>query len=147
MYEEENKKLQKRLDEIEPVVQKLKIYFENHPDRKNDSSSYFHKSPQRYLMEEIAKSKYYIYNYDNYSDEYLQYLILEAEISEIKHRLSKSSASRALYDGVEFMGSIAPQHVSGRVYKVENGDGCGTFCLWFCIIDAIIVFVWYLATK
>ena len=42
------------------------------------------------------------------------------------------------------MASIIPQHVSGRVYKVENGDGCGMFCLWFIVIDVIIVFLWYI---
>lgn len=147
LYEEENKKLQERLKEIEPAVQKMKIYFENHPNKKNGSSSLFYKSPQRYLMEEVAQSKYYIYDYDNFSDEYLQYRILDAEVSSIKHRLSESGVSRALDDGITFLGSITPQHVSGRIYRVENGDGCGTFCLWFIIIDAIIIFIWYLASQ
>ena len=35
----------------------------------------------------------------------------------------------------------------GRVYKVENGDGCGMFCLWFMIIDAIIIGIIYLCTE
>ena len=45
---------------------------------------------------------------------------------------------------IDYIGSITPQHVSGRVYKVENGDGCGKFCLWFLIIDAFIIFLYWI---
>lgn len=75
----------------------------------------------------------------------------KARKSELEHLLSQSPSERTAYnikkglvESAKFMGSITPQHVSGRLYKVENGDGCGTFCLWFCIIDAILVFLFWL---
>lgn len=71
--------------------------------------------------------------------------------SELERLLSQSPSERTadnikkgLVKTAVFMGSITPQHVSGRLYKVENGDGCGMFCLWFCIIDAILVFLFWL---
>ena len=30
------------------------------------------------------------------------------------------------------------------VYKVENGDGCGMFCIWFLIIDAFIILLYWI---
>lgn len=74
-----------------------------------------------------------------------------ARKKELERLLSQTPSERTkdnLYDNMEkaaeYMASITPQHVSGRVYKVENGDGCGLFCLWFIVIDAIIVFLWYI---
>lgn len=74
-----------------------------------------------------------------------------ARKKELERLLSQTPSERTkdnLYDNMgkaaEYMVSITPQHVSGRVYKVENGDGCGLFCLWFIVIDAIIVFLWYI---
>lgn len=74
-----------------------------------------------------------------------------ARKKELERLLPQTPSERTkdnLYDNIgkaaEYMASITPQHVSGRVYKVENGDGCGMFCLWFIVIDAIIVFLWYI---
>ena len=86
--------------------------------------------------------------YDTYndSDEYLHFRIIADRLGRCKYRLKQSKASKAFEDGVKFIGSITPQHVSGKVYKVENGDGCGMFCLWFVIIDVVICLIFFLVS-
>lgn len=72
---------------------------------------------------------------------------LERLLSQTPAERTKENVKNNIGKTVEYIASITPQHVSGRVYRVENGDGCGTFCLWFMIIDALIVFIYYLCTK
>lgn len=72
---------------------------------------------------------------------------LERLLSQTPAERKKDKIENNIGKTVEFVASITPQHVSGRTYRVENGDGCGTFCLWFMIIDAIICFIVYLCTK
>ena len=69
---------------------------------------------------------------------------LERLLSQTPAERTKDNIKNNIGKTTEYIASITPQHVSGRVYKVENGDGCGTFCLWFIIIDAIIVLIIYL---
>lgn len=69
---------------------------------------------------------------------------LERLLSQTPAERTKDNIKNNIGKTAEYIASITPQHVSGRVYKVENGDGCGTFCLWFIIIDAIIVLIIYL---
>ena len=68
----------------------------------------------------------------------------ERLLSQTPAERTKDNIKNNIGKTAEYIASITPQHVSGRVYKVENGDGCGTFCLWFIIIDAIIVLIIYL---
>jgi len=69
---------------------------------------------------------------------------LERLLSQTPAERTKDNIKNNIGKTAEYIASITPQHVSGRVYKVENGDGCGMFCLWFIIIDAIIVLIIYL---
>lgn len=69
---------------------------------------------------------------------------LERLLSQTPAERTKDNIKNNIGKTAEYIASITPQHVSGRIYKVENGDGCGTFCLWFIIIDAIIVLIIYL---
>ena len=68
-------------------------------------------------------------------------------LSQTSAERTKDNIKNNIGKTAEYLASITPQHVSGRVYKVENGDGCGMFCLWFMIIDAIIVGIIYLCTE
>ena len=72
---------------------------------------------------------------------------LERLLSQSPSERTKENVKDSIGKSVEFIASITPQHVSGRIYRVENGAGCGTFCLWFLIIDAVILFIVYLFTK
>lgn len=72
---------------------------------------------------------------------------LERLLSQTPTERTKENVKNNIGKTAEYIASITPQHVSGRVYRVENGDGCGMFCLWFMIIDAIIVFIIYLCIK
>ncbi|EKX91111.1 hypothetical protein [Alloprevotella sp. oral taxon 473] len=69
---------------------------------------------------------------------------LERLLSQTPSERTKENLYVNIGKAVKYMASITPQHVSGRVYKVENGDGCGMFCLWFIVIDVIIGFLWYI---
>jgi len=121
-------------------------YFKNNPHKKHKQQFGYGFNVYRYQLEQQAQSRG-IYDYSNDSDEYLTYRLLAIRLAECKNRLKQSKTKRAVTDSVKFMASITPQHVSGRLYKVENGDGCGTFCLWFIIIDAIIIFIFYLIHR
>lgn len=72
---------------------------------------------------------------------------LERLLSQTPAERAKENMRKSIGKAAGYMASITPQHVSGRVYKVENGDGCGTFCLWFGIIDVIIVFIYLLISE
>lgn len=65
-------------------------------------------------------------------------------MAELQSKLKESKTSRKISNTLEYIGSITPQHVGGRVYKVENGDGCGMFCIWFLIIDAFIILLYWI---
>ena len=67
-------------------------------------------------------------------------------MSQTPAERTKDNIKNNIGKTAEYIASITPQHVSGRVYKVENGDGCGMFCLWFIIINAIIVLIIYLTS-
>lgn len=69
---------------------------------------------------------------------------LERLLAQTPAERRKENITNNIWETAEFLTSIAPQHVSGRIYKVENKDGCGIFCLWFIIIDAIIVLLFFL---
>ena len=72
---------------------------------------------------------------------------LERLLSQTPAERTKDNIKNNIGKTAEFIASITPQHVSGRVYKVENGDGCGMFCLWFMIIDGIIILLYYLLSR
>lgn len=78
---------------------------------------------------------------DEYKNKKYRKRELERLLAQTPAERTKENVRDNIGKAVGYMASITPQHVGGRVYKVENGDGCGTFCLWFCIIDAIIVFI------
>lgn len=72
---------------------------------------------------------------------------LERLLSQTPSDRTKDKLKINICKTAGYVSSITPQHVSGKVYKVENGNGCGTFCLWFLIIDAIILFIILLSTS
>lgn len=84
---------------------------------------------------------------DNYRNKNFRKKELERLLAQTPAERTKENVKNNIGKAAGFMASIAPQHVSGRVYKVENGDGCGTFCLWFILIDALIVFIYYLISE
>lgn len=143
-YEEENEELAKQLKELSIQIEQYKAYFESHPNAKTDYNQI--TSTDRVMLEMTAQ-KMGIYSSMSDSDEYLVYKILCAKYEKIKYRLSQGKAKRALVDGVTFVDSITPQHVSGKVYKVENSDGCGMFILWFLIIDFFILLIMMAVMK
>lgn len=83
-----------------------------------------------------------VYRNKKYRKRELQRLLAQTPTERTKENIKNNIEKAAGY-----MASITPQHVSGRVYKVENGDGCGTFCLWFVLIDAIILLIYFLVSE
>ena len=140
---------EEEFQELKKVCEDMEAYFEAYPKAKYRSTDYFSmysNSIERTALE-FSANKEGIPFKDEDSDLYIKYRILLAKKNILEYRLSKSPMRRNVEDGIKFMASITPQHVSGRIYKIENGDGCGKFCLWFMIIDAIVIFIFYLCTK
>lgn len=142
MYEKEQKALLAECDKLQKQFDMLKAYFDANPQAKK-TSGFPSWTYQTEILRKQAE-KYGIFDTYYNSDEYLYYRIIAARLGICKYRLRQSKASRAFEDTIKFIGSIMPQHVSGRIYKVENGNGCGMFCFWFCIIDAIICLIYFL---
>lgn len=94
--------------------------------------------------EQILKKKYSYYGHYNYSTLYLEFLIFSFRKSELENKLDQSKVGRSVEKTMDFIVGITPQHVSGRIYKVEDGDGCAKFCLWFVIIDSALLFLYWL---
>ena len=149
-YEQDNIKMKQELDILEQRFQVLKKYFDDNPNAKRKQVGFgglggvtnsFEDSITRSQYERILQNNYYHYPSYNESALYLEFKIITFRIAEIKSKLKESKAQRSISKTMDYIGSITPQHVSGRIYKVENGDGCGTFCLWFMVVDAIIVFL------
>ena len=144
-YESEQIEFQKELEQIRARFEALDKYFELHPEEKKKgfgSSSFGDYTRMQY--EQILQRKYNDYDIYGWSTLYLEYKICRYRKNELEYNLKESKTHRNISKTVDFIGSITPQHVSGRVYKVENGDGCGTFCFWFLIIDAFIIFLYWI---
>lgn len=145
-YEEEQKSLKIECERLQTEYDTLKAYFEAHPDRKKKPLGFGGDYTNRYILEKNAEANN-IYDHYSDSDDYLYFRIISARLSRCKYKLTQSKTSRNVEKTMNFIGGITPQHVGGRRYKVEDGDGCGKFCLWFIVIDALIIFIWYLFSK
>ena len=151
-YESEQEQFAKELESVKFRFEVLDNYFKQNPSekekRRDDSfgSDPVVENYKRQQYEQILIRKYF--DSDNYrcSTLYLEYKICKYRMAELLSKLKETKTSRNISKTVDYIGSITPQHVSGRVYKVENGDGCGTFCLWFLIIDAFIIFLYWIIT-
>ena len=145
-YESEQKQYAEELETIKKRHDALKLYFDNNPNKKD------HFTPSRERLndytrlqyERVLENKYNYFEHYKYSTLYLEYLILSLRKSELERNLNQSKLGRNMSKTADFIGSITPQHVSGKIYKVENGDGCAKFCLWFVVIDAAIIFLYWL---
>lgn len=150
-YESEQKQFAKELESLQSRLEVLDNYFKQNPsekERKRSSYTFGNSSVvENYIRqqyEQILIQKYFDSDNYNCSTLYLEYKICKYKIVELQSKLRESKTSRNISKTLEYIGSITPQHVSGRTYKVENGDGCGMFCLWFLIIDAFIIFLYWI---
>lgn len=149
-YEEEQINYAKELKDITNAIRTFEELFKDPCQTNAKIWEYYirlHPTDDRLL------SKFEIQQNVNIFRRFLEedYQKKMARKKELERLLSQTPSERTkdnLYDNIgkaaEYMASITPQHVSGRVYKVENGDGCGMFCLWFIIIDGIIILLYYL---
>lgn len=144
-YELEQKQYAEELEKLKGRYELLKQFFANNPDKKENKTSYLNSRDYgRMQYKQILENKYSYYDHYKYSTVYLEFLILSFRKSELESKLDQSKVGRSVEKTLDFIGGITPQHVSGRIYKVEDGDGCAKFCLWFVIIDAAIIFLYWL---
>lgn len=149
-YEDEQIKYAEELKEITFAISRLDEIFEDSSKTDVKILEYYKQlNPSRFQFSSSFEIQQQISLFRNLLEE--DYRRKTARKKELERLLSQTSAERTkdniknnIGKTAEYLASITPQHVSGRVYKVENGDGCGTFCLWFIIIDAIIVLIIYL---
>lgn len=149
-YENEQIKYAEELKEITLAIRRLDEIFED-SSQTNVKILEFYKRlyPSRFQFSSNFEIQRQISIFRNFLEE--DYRRKTARKIELERLLSQTPAERTkdniknnIGKTAEYIASITPQHVSGRVYKVENGDGCGMFCLWFIIIDAIIVLIIFL---
>lgn len=149
-YEDEQIKYAEELKEITLAIRRLDEIFED-SSQTNVKILEFYKQlyPSRFQFSSNFEIQQQISLFRNFLEE--DYRRKTARKKELERLLSQTPTERTkdniknnIGKTAEYIASITPQHVSGRVYKVENGDGCGMFCLWFIIIDAIIVLIIYL---
>lgn len=149
-YEAEQEQFAKEFERVKSRFEALDNYFKQNPSEKEKQGGYILGSDsivenyKRQQYEQILIQKYFDSINYNCSTLYLEYKICKYRMAELQSKLKESKTSRNISKTVAYIGSITPQHVSGRVYKVENGDGCGMFCLWFLIIDAFIIFLYWI---
>jgi len=152
-YEDEQIKYAEELKEITFAISRLDEIFEDSSKIDVKILEYYKKlNPSRFQFSSSFEIQQQISLFRNLLEE--DYRRKTARKKELERLLSQTSAERTkdniknnIGKTAEYLASITPQHVSGRVYKVENGDGCGMFCLWFMIIDAIIIGIIYLCTE
>ena len=152
-YEDEQIKYAEELKEITFAISRLDEIFEDSSKIDVKILEYYKKlNPSRFQFSSSFEIQQQISLFRNLLEE--DYRRKTARKKELERLLSQTSAERTkdniknnIGKTAEYLASITPQHVSGRVYKVENGDGCGMFCLWIMIIDAIIVGIFYLCTE
>ena len=152
-YEDEQIKYAEELKEITLAISRLDEIFEDSSQTDVKILEYYKQlNPSRFQFSSSFEIQQQISLFRNLLEE--DYRRKTARKKELERLLSQTSAERTedniknnIGKTAEYLASITPQHVSGRVYKVENGDGCGMFCLWFMIIDAIIIGIIYLCTE
>ena len=152
-YEDEQIKYAEELKDITLAISKLDEITEDSSQEDVKILEYYKRLyPSRYQFSSSLEIQQQINLFRNFLEE--DYRRKIARKKELERLLSQTPAERTkdniknnIGKTAEYLASITPQHVSGRVYKVENGDGCGMFCLWFMIIDAIIVGIIYLCTE
>ena len=152
-YEDEQIKYAEELKEITFAISILDEIFEDSSKTDVKILEYYKQlNPSRFQFSSSFEIQQQISLFRNLLEE--DYRRKTARKKELERLLSQTSAERTkdniknnIGKTAEYLASITPQHVSGRVYKVENGDGCGMFCLWFMIIDAIIIGIIYLCTE
>lgn len=135
-YTTEQLEYKKQLEQVNKTLNELNTLLSQHPELKTDYSD--NLTPQKAYYKSILNSHGISTWYD--SELMLESKILTLKKKELEYKLKESKLSR----NIDKISNMIPQHVSGRVYAVKDGDGCGLFCLLFVIIDAIIVFIIYL---
>lgn len=151
-YEEEQIKYAEELKKVTREIKGLNSLLED-PQTADDKimelltkSSAIHQYTTQYeLRYEVARLKQ-LFERD-YRNKMSRKKELERLLSQSPSERKTENVKRKIGEGAEFIASITPQHVTGRVYRVENGDGCAKFCIWFMIIDALILFIYYLCTE
>ena len=121
-------------------IKNLEQHFKDYPNDKFKSNDEDVKKRNAY--KQILKSQFgdTDTNLHMYSIKYLEYKIFKYILAQKEYEQSQTKVDKAL----NYIGSITPQHVSGRIYRVENGDGCAKFCFWFMVIDGLILLLLYL---
>lgn len=155
-YEEEQLKYAEELKTLSGELRELEVLFSEPSLIDEKVWEYYKQVNPLEVKYHLSSSQYEIQKKIETFKQLLEsdYRKKRSRKQELERLLSQSPAERTkenVKNGIgktaDYIASITPQHVSGRVYRVENGAGCGTFCLWFLIIDAIIVFIYYLCTK
>lgn len=151
-YAEELKTISREIKDLEEILNDPRqldaIIDRIYGPRKtsNDSMSLLSVNKvvdRSYSMREFARK----HLEESYKSKLARKRNLERLLSQSPSERIKENITDGIGKSVDFLGSITPQHVSGRLYTVENGDGCTKFIFWFVLIDAIICGIIFLCTQ
>ena len=137
-YETEQAQLKRKVEELNVKIKELECHFQLYPAEKRKLYGRFSESMERPLLEMRAHDLG-IFDSSNDSDLYLTYRILVSLRSRYMCRLKESKTERNIGKAIDFVDSITPKQVSGRLYRVENMDGCLLTWLVFAIFGLIFL--------
>lgn len=143
-YEQEQTEYREQLEKINSRISELERAFMQNPSLRISSNGGFYGNTQEEYLKLILQKHYGDFNTSGDSVYMLEYKLCKHKKKELEYKLKESKTDRNIIKTLDFIDGITPRHVSGRVYEVKDGDGCGTFCLWFLVVDAIIVFLYYI---
>lgn len=147
-FEEEQLQYAKELKSLSHSLQGLEYLFRD-PLKTNEKLLALYKKSHSVTY----KSESELYNSINrykqilerdYQNKLNRKIELECLLSQSPAERAKHNVKNSIVKTTDYIASITPQHISGKIYRVENKNGCGMFCLWFMIIDAIIIFLYFL---
>ena len=143
-YEQEQAEYKEQLKTISSRISELEHAFMQNPSLKISANGGFTGNAQEEYLKLILQRQYGDFNTNGDSILMLEYKLCQHKKKELEYKLKETKTDRNIIKTLDFIDGITPRHVSGRVYEVKDGDGCGMFCLWFIVIDAIIIFLWYI---
>lgn len=133
-YKEEQESIRREIEVLDGQIAALEKLFNANPSAKKYSrshDSFGYDNPfggvrrdeqDKYALRCMAYQ--YGIPYNNESVLYLRYKILVKQRDRYRIKLRESETSRNIDKALDFVDSIIPEHVSGRVYRVKNIDSC-----------------------
>ena len=122
-YEQEQAEYREQLKIISSRISELEHAFKQYPSLKISANEGFIGNTQEEYLKLILKRQYGDSNTDGNSVFMLEYKLCQHKKKEIEYKLKETKTYRTIIKTLNFVDGITPRHISGRIYKVKDGDG------------------------